>query len=73
MSGPLSRSTDASSRRVSNAKILGNLEPGLLLAMAELQSPETVEARTDLEKLESEARSKGFLLIARKAGAALPR
>jgi hypothetical protein len=58
---------------VSNAKILGNLEPGLLLAMAELQPPKTCEARTDREKLESDALSKGFLRIARKADAALHR
>jgi hypothetical protein len=49
------------------------LEARLLLAMGELQSRKTAEARTDMEKLESDARGKGFLLIARKADAALHR
>jgi len=49
------------------------LEARLLSGMAELQSRNAAEAHARLTKLSSDARSKGFLLIARKADAALHR
>lgn len=47
------------------------LEARLLSAIAELQARNVVQAHADLIKLGSDARRKGFLLIARKAEAAL--
>jgi len=48
------------------------LKARLLLAKAELQSGKRVAARAHLDKLQSDVRSKGFLLIARQASASLP-
>ena len=49
------------------------LEARLLLAQAEFASGKPAAARAHLEKLQLDARNKGFLLIARKAGVARPR
>ncbi|MBZ5524595.1 MAG: hypothetical protein LAP21_20335 [Acidobacteriia bacterium] len=61
--------------RLSRAKYDGyaavELQARLLLAKAELESGKRAAARFD--KLQADAHSKGFLLIAREAGAALPR
>jgi tetratricopeptide (TPR) repeat protein len=49
------------------------LEARLLLAQAEIESGKLAAARGHLDKLQADARSKGFLLIARKAHVARPR
>lgn len=49
------------------------LRSRFLLAKAELRSGKRAAARARFDKLQSDARSKGFLLIARQASASLPR
>ena len=49
-----------------------NLRRASLLGRAELRAGRPAAARARLDRLESDARGKGFLLIARQASASLP-
>jgi thioredoxin-like negative regulator of GroEL len=49
------------------------LEARLLLARAEIESGKLAAAQAHLDKLQTDARNKGFLLIARKAHVASSR